>query len=581
MSAALLALSGWSDRIRIHHAARLYALIAALLCAVAWQFSQASRLSYGWLWLELLLTLCVLFRPLAGSAVWLALLLGLNAANHLKIRLLEFPVTHQDLAIALGNPVGLFDALGMSRLQQYVVLACLAGAGCGLGWRWAWRYARRWRRDLAPVLALMLAALLAFQWFYTAFGAQVWAHRDAFIRPEQSWRSDELVHAVDRLSGLGFLAFSHSGAAGDMVLLRQLARHAGQADRQAVAAHAHAFFAGARPAAMTPNIVFVLAESTFDPNAAFRLTRPVRNTLFTGGADERGGQLDVTPVGGGTWKTEFETITGIDSRMFGLLGEYTHVSLSPYVKASFATYLNARGYETGAYYPVTGHFYGARQAYRNYGFQHFWDGPELGLEHDWTRFSDEAMAKVVAARLPGHADKPFFRYVVLLENHGPHPCREGTQADTAFADANNAGKQCRLAEYLRRAASSERGFRNLVARLRAIEHDTGRPFVAVVFGDHQPHSFVDAGFDANRTAQSKRATFYRIVASDGVQVPIPPGALHATLLPSIVSAAVARDADDLYMPEALYAQAACDRGGTAPCTVSGLLARAYSERLTF
>ena len=93
-----------------------------------------------------------------------------------------------------------------------------------------------------------------------------------------------------------------------------------------------------------PNIVILLAESTFDPNLAFHLSKPVRNGLFERGAHTQAlGPLFVNAVGGGTWISEFESITGLDSRLFAYMGYYTHSSLAPHVGDSFPRYLKRRG----------------------------------------------------------------------------------------------------------------------------------------------------------------------------------------------------------------------------------------------
>ena len=129
----------------------------------------------------------------------------------------------------------------------------------------------------------------------------------------------------------------------------------------------------------------------------------------------------VNAVGGGTWVTEFETIVGIDSRMFGYYGAYTHSTISPLIRRSFATYLSGKGYSTTAVYPVSGAFFNARNAYRNYGFQRFFDANDSALHPGWGGVKDPEIverAKVVL----GKSSQPFFAYVLTIENHSPHNC---------------------------------------------------------------------------------------------------------------------------------------------------------------
>src|SRR5207247_4891114 len=110
-------------------------------------------------------------------------------------------------------------------------------------------------------------------------------------------------------------------------------------------------------------------------------------------------------------------------------------------------------------------------------------------------------------------------------------------------------------------------------QLRQIERVTGRPFVLVVYGDHQPWSFtegvysvaggtaVDEGYNTFadlRTSADRYQTFFHLLASDktvvrsGFSKPLP-----ASLLPALASAFVATSHDDLYLPINFFAFASC------------------------
>src|SRR5262245_36606821 len=73
-----------------------------------------------------------------------------------------------------------------------------------------------------------------------------------------------------------------------------------------------------------------------------------------------------------------------------------------------------------------------------------------------------------------------------------HPCRSfesDRQFLTTFAANVSFEKNCQLNEYLKRTASTSDGFELVLQELRQIERQTGRPFVLLVYGDHQPWSF--------------------------------------------------------------------------------------------
>ena len=107
------------------------------------------------------------------------------------------------------------------------------------------------------------------------------------------------------------------------------------------------------PGTALPNIIVVQAESTFDPNDTFTLVAPVSNSLFYSVQGPRPNDPKVhfrgpalaNVIGGGSWVSEFEVLTGMDSRLFGIAGRYTHVSLSALSRHTFPRYLRDRGYE--------------------------------------------------------------------------------------------------------------------------------------------------------------------------------------------------------------------------------------------
>ncbi len=185
-------------------------------------------------------------------------------------------------------------------------------------------------------------------------------------------------------------------------------------------------------------------------------------------------------IGGGTWISEFETITGIPSRLFGYAGYYTHVELAPYVKASLATYLKARGYQTLALYPVEGKFYGSRAAYGHYGFDRFYDGEDIKIKEPWFAEDTEIIEKYLAKFNETDKSKPVFSFMLTMENHSPHPCpRFGGEKEMPyrFTGETNARGTCELNEYIARYRSTETAIAMLEQALQAREKTTGRPYV--------------------------------------------------------------------------------------------------------
>jgi len=498
-----------------------------------------------------------------------------KAISEVKIAHTRLPLTTLDLKIAFGNPEGLFVAIGAAwwlrtalGLMAILVLLFLL---------WQLKKAvvfavREPKSFLGTMMAIACIALLLGH----SMSRQI---RMIAGRVEAGhfylWEPAGVSALARRVGPLTFLAFTRELDKSDNGLFFSPSRGPGvSAYEQSTAISSYVSPAPSR--SPLPNIVVVHLESTFDPNQAFRLTAPVVNTLlertpFT----QSVGRLRVNVVGGGSWVTEFEVLTGIDSRLFGYAGYYAHASLSPYARGAFPAYVRARGYDTVAYYPWPGNFYNARQAFHRYGFAEFVDVEGLGimrhadlLQSGGSEDLDPKMAAAAIASLSRKSDaRPFFAFVGFGQNHGPHPCAHFASARefrTTLRGTDDFAINCELNEYVRRLESTARAFDRLRAFLEAREARTGRPFVILGYGDHQPHTFTGTGpfatkeYTPFRTGSSVKETLYRLDASV-------PGRVHCcgaavvptTLLPSVLSAYVARNQSDLYVPINFYLLQKC------------------------
>ena len=362
----------------------LISLALTGLVTTGWPFLSPAQLenSAGLLLglLVLAIALPLLWRGallvLAGTG---ALQLGLTHINTTKIAMTQAPLTALDFRIALSNPRGLWLALHWPLWTRYAAALVLALV-CG-GWLMALVLAvrRQLRRDgeaRARTLAGVGLATAALVMFSTALPGALTRHAN---RNDDLWEASALAAYSGRVGPVPFLLYSFH--------LEQI--NTGpfyvESDSPALSAQAihdaEAEFLNLAPAPrQLPNIVVMFAESTFNPNWAFALDRPVSSSLFEPQPDTQLlGPLYVNAVGYGSWISEFESVVGVDSRLFGYSGFYTHSTLSPFVRRSFVTYLRDKGYDTAAYYSWPGDFYNARRAYANYGFDCFFDVGELGL----------------------------------------------------------------------------------------------------------------------------------------------------------------------------------------------------------
>jgi phosphoglycerol transferase MdoB-like AlkP superfamily enzyme len=243
-----------------------------------------------------------------------------------------------------------------------------------------------------------------------------------------------------------------------------------------------------------PDIVSVLEESTFDPNMLAICTLPLcKHKMFLpDGRTRAHGTLTVHVWGGGTWTSEFALLTGLDHQIFGDAGLYAPYNLAPRVVHTLPRVLHEAGYRTIAIYPMSGDFINARNAYKSYGFDKFYDGQDYGLS--WESSDNDLMQvfdRIYADEKKTLGDKPLFIMMLTLRQHGPHntPYKEQPAPyDKPLFPGKWKPKDLdewmnlNLANYLYRVDGSDAAITHLEKTLL----DGDRPTVLFHFGDHQP-----------------------------------------------------------------------------------------------
>lgn len=535
--------------------------------------------------------LLLLSIPLALGA-----LTALGRVNELKISAVSLPITFFDVKTVIADPRVFVNAVGI-RDDLYRIASIIAGVLIvGLVASAFYKIRRYSFLDplklsrshgepltRSPTLAFkavtLLVVLITAQVCLARYGRFVHANLNTLETKvwQELWLPESQIALSRKLGLLEYLAFS-SFAADEVVDISLEDGPGPTVEALRMAAAEFVNNSSVHPSkALLPNIVFFHAESTFDPNLAFRLSRRIDLPLWSKQRETRVlSPLRVNVIGGGSWVTEFEVITGVDSRIFGYQGFYTHYYLAPKVKNSFAKYLLKKGYKTAAFYPVEGSFYNAEKAFNSYGFEKFIDGRSLGLPEDWGSLIDREIIKAVIDYGAFKVSDPFFYFISTSENHAPHACGSFAsehQFLTMFASSVSFDENCQLNEYLLRATSTSVALELVLKQLKQIETQTGRPFVLLIYGDHQPYSFTGGiysipggtaaeqgfkNFSGVRTHADGNQTFFHLLASDNTVVRSrfskPP---PASFLPSLVSAFVATSYDDLYLPMNFIAYTSC------------------------
>ena len=324
-----------------------------------------------------------------------------------------------------------------------------------------------------------------------------------------------------------------------------------------------------------PDIVQVLEESTFDPSIYTGCNVPAcRVSMFQPDARTRGtGLLRTHTFGGGTWVSEFASLTGMPQDIYGPGGMYAPYVLAPHMRDGLPQLLRRLGYLTIAIYPTVGSFINGRNAYRAYGFDHLYDVNELGLiawdESDKQMF-DAAKRVYDKVRKPG---QPVFVMILTLNEHGPHDSAPMSSLPPPFRNLLHGLKPSlalNFDTYLSRLHDS-------AAAMSGLEHDfldRAQPTVLLHFGDHQP-SFGGMIRDLPRTLppalQPNRdyLTYYMIKSNvGGPPLPHYP-MLDIAFLPSMVLQAAGLPTDP-YFSASTQLRNRC-HGLYDDCVVPGLV----------
>jgi hypothetical protein len=233
-----------------------------------------------------------------------------------------------------------------------------------------------------------------------------------------------------------------------------------------------------RPAAR-PHIIMLFDESSFDITAAPGMQVPPGYKAHFKSFDGKARQLLVEGVGGPSWLTEYNVLSGLSSRSYGRFAEFVTRIAAGRVERGLPQTLRKCGYRTFSLYPFFGAFLGARSFQTTTGIEHFIDARAMGtrrMEPDHFYF-DQATKLIARERASG----PLFLFVYTAANHFPWNSRFRPELTPGWRPLGNKPD---IDEYIRRQGMSAADYLDFVARLK--REFPGEPFLIVRFGDHQP-----------------------------------------------------------------------------------------------
>lgn len=502
---------------------------------------------------------------IVGAALYFALFM----ANSLKSQVTFFPITLTDIKAVGQSPLDFLIAFGVSPWIRDTTFYAAAFGTSTLLLVFGTIF---WRLRLDGWMRMAVRGAVVVASFLFAYTTVVDAVKEYRVRADVPiWNGEGLVQLSNDTGLLAFLAFTNYIESNARVEFFATRTPNDSEVSEGVTASLKKWINASALNSELPNIVVVHAESTFDVNDVLKLTKAVSSPIFyttyppDPTAQFRSPALANT-IGGGSWVSEFEVVNGVDTRLFGVLGRYTHYSLSAYTNKNFIRYLNSKGYHTSVFANVTGDFFNYGAGYQNYGYSKFWGPYDMKISEGT---DVEIMRKALAAE-PNLGGSPFYKHILLTENHSPHPCLakyEDDIADVSLSGNPSPAQNCALRTYLTRLKSTEKAVQIAHNFLKDEETRTGRPYVLLVYGDHQPWQFVGRtsnewtlglSFDDFRKDESRRHVPLVVFSSkpdpfaccSGEIVPL-------TLSPTLMSAYTASSVEDIYLPENLYARDVC------------------------
>ena len=169
--------------------------------------------------------------------------------------------------------------------------------------------------------------------------------------------------------------------------------------------------------------------------------------------DGKARKLLVEGVGGPSWFTEYNVLTGLSVRSFGRFATSVTRIAAGHVYRGLPRTLSDCGYQTFSLYPFYGSFLGSRAFQTTTGIAHYLDMRDLGtrdFEADSFYF-DRAVDLIERERGNG----PLFLYVYTVANHFPWDKRLRPELTPDWHDLGNAPD---VDEYIRRQGMSAQDY---------------------------------------------------------------------------------------------------------------------------
>ncbi len=239
------------------------------------------------------------------------------------------------------------------------------------------------------------------------------------------------------------------------------------------------------------NIIFLQLESFFDVDCVKGLD-PSRDPVpvFHSLRDNfSSGLVTVPTVGAGTVNTEFEVLTGLRQRDFGVC-EYPYKTvLKNKAVESACTDLSALGYKCHAVHNNEAAFYGRNVVFSNLGFDTFTSMEYMNgvseNENGWAK--DDVMPGEIIKALDSTKGKDFV-FGITVQSHGRYDVDGDGQYPIKVSGAPH-GMNSQYAYYVNQIAEVDKMIGELIDAL----DKRGEKTMLVLYGDHLPSLELEEG----------------------------------------------------------------------------------------
>jgi hypothetical protein len=448
--------------------------LVALIIMAATEADLVDKAAFLLVWAVLNFFWLGLFRrPAVAALISIEFVVALTLLSRFKFDKLWMTVDFVDLMI-IDQDTSAFLLTAFPSLRGWIALAAAGTAALLIA---AWRLDPgrvRVRTSLAGGSLCMVALVTLSLSFPTDL------HEDFVGQNYVSKFARTGVEAIHEFAAHGFLE-SDASATGSL-------------NAAPIACH---------PLRKLPHIILLHDESSFDITAAPGIRVPPGYNSHFRSLDGKARKLVVEGVGGPSWFTEYNVLTGLSARSYGRFATSVTRIAAGHVSRGLPHSLSRCGYRTFSLYPFYGAFLGSRAFQTTAGIARYLDMLDLGtrdFEADGFYF-DQATKIIERERGNG----PLFLYVYTVANHFPWDTRLRPELAPDWRDLGNAPD---VDEYIRRQGMTAHDYRGFLERLT--EEFPTESFLIVRYGDHQPQ-FGPRIIDPSL---SKEALARRLEASD-------------------------------------------------------------------